>query len=246
MCSRKSIDHATYWIYVSNIAVWGSAMAKLSNLIEVFADTLSVPPTTVEAYVKALRKQGLLTTGGRGRGAPNITADDCAKVLVAMMAGSPTHAVEKLYEFGELRSFGCDRKPGELSKPMIDALKLQPGHSFIEGVAALISHSIDQNPADIARDTIRSFFIPPEGSIHEFSSGSVGIRYPGKEATIKFFLQYDAPIGENIYKSNIQEAFIMYMPEEYWRTFEIDTPYMTIEVLVRLYAIDEIGAMLSR
>lgn len=218
-------------------------MAKLSDLIEVFSKTLSVPTTTVEAYVKVIRKEGMLTTGGRGRGAPDITSDDCAKILVAMMAGSPTYAIGKLQEFGKLRCFSGE--PGDASRPIFDALKLQPGHSFLEGVAALISHSVETDPAEIARCAIRRSFVPPEGSIDEFGAGSLRIQYPSKQATIRFFLHYHEPTGRKTYTVGSQEAFLNYMSQKYWDTNEFELPNMTTEVSVNFHAVNDLGVMLS-
>ncbi|MCW0206020.1 MAG: hypothetical protein OJK14_02915 [Achromobacter sp.] len=221
-------------------------MAKLSDLIETFASALSVPQTTVETYVKTLRKQGLLTTGGRGRGAPDVTADDCAKVMVAMMAGSPTHAVEKLSEIGNFRSIDDPNKIGEASSCILDALELSLGHTLLEGVTALIAHSIEKPPAIIAQDTVRTIFSPPEGSIHEFGAGNILINHQAKTANITFSLLYSEHITGNSYRPNRQDAWISYMPEEYWISRKMHFPHMKTEVSINLHAVDLIGAMLGR
>ncbi len=61
-------------------------MAKLSDLIPTLARVLPMPEQTVAVIARALRKERLISTGGRGPGAADMTPEDCARLLVAIMA----------------------------------------------------------------------------------------------------------------------------------------------------------------
>lgn len=60
-------------------------MAKLSDLIPTLARVLPVPEQTVAVIARSLRQERLLSTGGRGPGAANMTPEDCARLLLAIM-----------------------------------------------------------------------------------------------------------------------------------------------------------------
>jgi hypothetical protein len=61
-------------------------MAKLSDLIPTLAKVLPMPERTVAIYARLLRQARLLSTGGRGPGGANMTPEDCARLLLAIMA----------------------------------------------------------------------------------------------------------------------------------------------------------------
>lgn len=68
-------------------------MAKLSKLIEFLANLLMVPETTVLAYARVLRTEGILTSTGRGLNAADMTASDITALLCAVLYGSPKDSV---------------------------------------------------------------------------------------------------------------------------------------------------------
>ncbi len=138
---RKALRSAIFGYTFPKIAVRNSVgiqvrMAKLSELIPALANTLGMPETAIEAYAKALRKAGLITTGGRGFGAADMNSGDCARLLTAIMAGSPTYAVERVKTYGNLT---CATEPGEAGRPVYEAFCLTPGHSFVD----MLSHIIE-------------------------------------------------------------------------------------------------------
>ena len=61
-------------------------MAKLSDLIPTLAQVLPMPEQTVAMYARHLREAKLISSGGRGPGAAQMTATDCARLLIAIMA----------------------------------------------------------------------------------------------------------------------------------------------------------------
>jgi hypothetical protein len=110
-------------------------LRKLSAFIDVLAEATGMPRSSVEQYVKPLRKARLLTTGGRGAGAPDIDAGDCARLLVALMAGSPTHAVEFVQEIGRLPpAFSHD-------SAVAKAWGLPRRHTFLDMLTELLARA---------------------------------------------------------------------------------------------------------
>ena len=76
-------------------------MAKLSDLITALSRLLPLPEQTVAVYARLLREARLLSTGGRGPGAANMTPDDCARLLLAIMAADQVKdAVSAVERFG--------------------------------------------------------------------------------------------------------------------------------------------------
>ncbi|MBW7057922.1 hypothetical protein KY389_14795 [Paracoccus bogoriensis] len=61
-------------------------MAKLSDLVPTLAQVLPMPEQTVAVIARALRQARLISTGGRGPGAADMTPEDCARLLLAIMA----------------------------------------------------------------------------------------------------------------------------------------------------------------
>lgn len=61
-------------------------MAKLSDLIPTLAKVLPMPEQTIAIYARLLRQARLLSTGGRGPGGARMTPEDCARLLIAVMA----------------------------------------------------------------------------------------------------------------------------------------------------------------
>ena len=70
-------------------------MAKLSNLMLFMAEILGDPALKPDVYARPLRKEGLLKTGPRGPGAPDMTGEDCINLLLAIMGSAPAYASAK-------------------------------------------------------------------------------------------------------------------------------------------------------
>lgn len=78
-------------------------MAKLSDLIPTLAQVLPMPEQTVAVIARALRQERLISTVGRGPGAANMTPDDCANLLLAIMAADQVKdAVDAVHRFRAL------------------------------------------------------------------------------------------------------------------------------------------------
>ena len=58
---------------------------------------LTTPEATVITFARRLKEAGLLTTGARGRHAPEMTPMDAARVTIAILTSDgPVHCVERV------------------------------------------------------------------------------------------------------------------------------------------------------
>lgn len=87
-------------------------MATAGELIRLTADALQVPEATVTSYHRMLREAGLLTKGGRGRNAPQMSATDVARLLLAMLGSD---ALAETVEATTLVSELCSPTPVDFS-----------------------------------------------------------------------------------------------------------------------------------
>ena len=99
-----------------------------------------MPESAVESYVKPLRRAGLITSGPRGTAAPDIPANQMALCLIAILNGSPAHAVEKAIYYGGLES---NPHPSTELLAFISNYDLIPGHYFLEMLTNLINFQSD-------------------------------------------------------------------------------------------------------
>lgn len=75
---------------------------KLIDLLPVVSETLGLPLASVRVLAMTLRKHGLISSGGRGRGGAEMKASDLTNLLLATMAGGAAKdahiAVQRLRE----------------------------------------------------------------------------------------------------------------------------------------------------
>ena len=68
------------------------------------AEAYTTPLKTVTVYARLLKEAGLLTSGARGRNAPDMTPLDAARLTLAMLTtDSPAESVERVKRFGKIR-----------------------------------------------------------------------------------------------------------------------------------------------
>lgn len=126
-------------------------MAKLSDLIPTLAQVLPMPEQTVSVIARALRKERLISTGGRGPGAADMTPEDCARLLLAIMAADQVKdAVEASQRFWEFPVEGLhsqDTMPEDEQDawlPLPEAMRaLTQVRTFGEMLAGLIAAARD-------------------------------------------------------------------------------------------------------
>ncbi len=61
-------------------------MATSGELIRIMARALALPSATVTSYHRVLREHGMITKGGRGRSAATMSAEDVARLLIALLS----------------------------------------------------------------------------------------------------------------------------------------------------------------
>lgn len=84
---------------------------KASAFNKLIAQAYTIPEKTVVVYARLLKEAGLLTTGARGRNAPDMTPLDAARITIAVLASNgPAQCVERVRRFGQLK-YAPDRWP---------------------------------------------------------------------------------------------------------------------------------------
>lgn len=76
---------------------------KSAAFNQMIADSLTTPLSAVTDYARRLKEAGLLSTGARGRHAPDMTPLDAARLVLAILTtSSPAQCVERVKRFGPL------------------------------------------------------------------------------------------------------------------------------------------------
>jgi len=126
-------------------------MAKLSDLIPTLAQVLPMPEQTVAVIARGLRQERLLSTGGRGPGAADMTPEDCARLLLAIMATDQAkdtvRAVQTFWNFPVVDFHCCDSAVEEEQDdwlPLPTAIRgLATAKTFGEMLAGLVAAARD-------------------------------------------------------------------------------------------------------
>lgn len=144
---------------------------KSSTFNELVSEAYRVEPGAVRLYTRFLKEAGLLTTGRGGRGAPEMTPLDAARVTIALLAtDKPARAVERLERFRNL-PFRADLSQG----PFPDALGIEEGATLESVLTKLFSSDLDDIP----------FSSAPYVEIHE-NNRSAMIDFHGGEQKAVF------------------------------------------------------------
>lgn len=76
---------------------------KSASFNQMIAYALTTPLSAVTDYSRRLKEAGLLSTGARGRHAPEMTALDAARLMLAILTtSSPAQCVDRVRRFGPL------------------------------------------------------------------------------------------------------------------------------------------------
>ena len=68
------------------------------------SEALTIPEATVITFARRLKEAGILTTGARGRHAPEMTPMDAARMTSAILTSDgPVHCVERVRRFGQIK-----------------------------------------------------------------------------------------------------------------------------------------------
>lgn len=77
---------------------------KSASFNKMIAAALTTPETSVIIYARRLKEAGLMTTGARGRNAPEMTPMDAARLTLAILTtDSPLQCVERVQRFGQIK-----------------------------------------------------------------------------------------------------------------------------------------------
>jgi len=117
-------------------------MATAGEMTKIVAEALALPEATVISYQTMLRKAGLMTMGGRGRSAPQMTPLDIARLIIALMGSDAlADAVAVVELWGALEYIFADAEhiPSELDDIGLAIFDdLLGRHNFESAVAELI------------------------------------------------------------------------------------------------------------
>lgn len=126
-------------------------MATSGELIRITARALQLPESTVTSYHRMLRQGGLLTKGGRGRSAPDVSASDVARLLLALLGAD---ALAEAVDITELLS--------DLISPTPLALHPTGGPVTLDGPDGLeridvstLSYDPQDDPVTLEEATVR-------------------------------------------------------------------------------------------
>jgi hypothetical protein len=168
-------------------------MAKLSDLVQCISEATGIPVATVREIGRRLRQAGLIGTGKGGRyGGADMTPKDAASLLTGLLISRVSSV-----SFSELASETEDHLKGltahtprghqmvsarwDRRLELSELSRLQPGHSFGDGLAALIASFVN---AEFERRMSRWGWVDFSVNIHSPRAlvGSV----PQPEALIEF------------------------------------------------------------
>ncbi|MDD8022785.1 MAG: hypothetical protein PHX82_06720 [Paracoccaceae bacterium] len=169
---------------------------KLVSFIPLMVRMLGVEEKTLRMYLKYLRDAGMFSTGARGVNAPDITALDAARVIVAVLASpSPSRAVKDVEFFGALLPayHECDWGPLEwfahqpdktLLEVVVDCLE---GEVPFEAVHCATLRLSDDGKAQIERENFKVIYHERalSDATHEASSAKEAIEIVRNAETMK-------------------------------------------------------------
>ncbi len=116
-------------------------MASPGQLVQAFADALSVPKSTPLVHDRHLVVAGLRSKHGRGRGAARVTPGDAARLLVAIMGSATLEdsvATVERYAATEAAASEAGGHP-YAGLGIAELERLPRDHSFIDAIEALIA-----------------------------------------------------------------------------------------------------------
>lgn len=96
-------EHLTNSIDTAQFARHTNSM-KSAAFNSMLSEALTTPEATVVTFARRLKEAAMLTTGARGRNAPEMTPMDAARVTIAILTcDGPVHCVERVRRFGQIK-----------------------------------------------------------------------------------------------------------------------------------------------
>jgi hypothetical protein len=153
----------------------GAPMATPGELCNTTAELLGVEPNATAIAWRVLREHGQVTTGGRGRSAAHCVPADAAYLLIATVGKLPLKSVFKSWQrYSTLKS----RYDGPVSltekvSATRELASLQKGHTFAEGMTALVASATSGTLQQFIQEGLESDDHPAI----RFAIGSVRVRF---------------------------------------------------------------------
>jgi len=152
------------------------SVATPGELCNRTAELLGLQPNTTAVAWRALREDFQVTTGGRGRSAAHCVPSDAANLLIATIGKLPLKSYLKSWE-----RYSSLTERGDAVRPRGTRLKsnwitseiraLAAGHTFQQGLTALIASAVSGSLQDYFRETL-----DPDGIVR---LGSVEVKFVG-------------------------------------------------------------------
>jgi hypothetical protein len=128
-------------------------MATLSQLTRTLATATGVPEKSLVIIGRMLREDGLISSGGRGRGGAQMTANDAASFLMGICTpGDHTKAAQAVRQVNllELQPWASFRLKGRLdyttgSSEDLGSIGVKSGQSPTAILGLLLEHYVDQD-----------------------------------------------------------------------------------------------------
>lgn len=181
-------------------------MASPGELCNKMADVLGIERSRVATIWRALReKQAGVTTGPRGRNAPNCTPRDAADLLVAAIAKIPLKSsFESWQRYSVLRGRPIHRVPD--AKPFTrlpeELAALRPGHTLRDVLTALFACSKSGSLQSFLIDRVHPDDLVPLGFVKvrffsPYPQAIVHVHRNSENRSFGFEFQYnDMPDGD--------------------------------------------------
>ena len=134
-------------------------MATPGELCNKTAELLGFSPNTTAIAWRALRENSQVTSGGRGRSASHCVPSDAANLLIATIGKLPLKSYLKSWErYSRLTERGEAARPRSKQRELISLTTeiggLKNGHTFQEGLTALIASAMSGSLQDFFRDAL--------------------------------------------------------------------------------------------
>lgn len=140
---RISLEWRSFELYTNGMTP--------NQLVEAVAVCTGLPQETVVQHDRNLLIAGLRTKGGRGPSAARVTYKDAARLLVATLGSmrvKDSADTVRQHETTAMDASRCNFDRIEMLKKIPPLRNLDPCHSFIDMVAALIEASADKTIHD--------------------------------------------------------------------------------------------------
>ena len=167
-------------------------MATAGQLVGVMARALNLPIATVSSYYRVLREAGLVTKGGRGRSAPQVSARDVARLLITLMSADALSEGAAACELiGETQAtVMLSDVLGDGRGQDVDTI------SFEEAVIALLNGKAADQSVEMHRLPVSLFWVQPASFSVRVSATSLSAEIVSDDIVLPFSLITDAIVTD--------------------------------------------------